>query len=440
MAKFTSISGKGFVTSMPATKGWWVCFAIASAFFILFLVSIVVLFTKGVGIWGLNMPVAWAFAITNFIWWVGIAHAGTFISAILFLTRQEWRTAVSRLAETMTIFAVLCAGLFPVLHVGRPWLVYWLFPYYNTMNLWPQFRSPLVWDLFAVLTYLTISVLYWFLGLIPDLAIYRDRSAKLWQQKFYGVLALGWRGGREQWQFYKTAYVILAAIAAPLVISVHSIVGLDFAVANVPGWHSTIFAPYFVAGAIFSGFAMVLTIAIPLRRAMRLEPIITDRHLDLCARFILSMGMLVAYGYLTETFMAYYSGEQFEIALVQNRFFGPLAWVSWLMIFCNVVVPQFLWSAKVRANIGLLFIISILINVGMWCERFVIIVTSLYRGFLPSSWHWYSPTFWDWAILFGSMGFFATCYLLFVRFFPIVAISELRAAHARNPEETAVAP
>ena len=427
-------------THVPFSKTWLASLGLALSFLLLFAIVITVLLVKGVGIWGVNVPVGWAFAITNFVWWIGIGHAGTFISAILFLTRQEWRTSVSRLAETMTIFAVLCAGLFPLLHVGRPWLVYWMFPYYDTMSLWPQFRSPLIWDLFAVGTYLTISILYWYLGMIPDLAIYRDEAKSSFQQKFYGVFAMGWRGSRAQWNSHRSAYVLLAAIATPLVISVHSIVGLDFAVSNVHGWHSTIFPPYFVAGAIFSGFAMVITLAIPIRKALKAESVITARHLDLCAQFMLAMGMVVAYGYLVETFMAFYSGEPNEIAWVKNRYTGAYAVISWIMIFCNVVVPQLLWSQRVRYQTQLLLLIALLVNVGMWCERFVIIATSLAHDYLPSSWHLFIPTRWDWAILFGSIGFFASLYLIFARIFPILSPSELRHTKSEAPTEIGAVP
>ncbi len=427
-------------THIQSTPLWMACTAIALAVLAGFVFALTILLIRGVGIWGINVPVGWGFAITNFIWWIGIGHAGTFISAILFLTRQEWRTSISRISETMTIFAVICAGLFPLIHVGRPWLAYWIFPYYDTMNLWPQFRSPLVWDLFAVSTYLLTSLFYFYLGLIPDLAIYRDQARSRFQEKFYGALAMGWRGSQSQWNQYRSAYIILAAIATPLVISVHSIVGLDFAVANVAGWHSTILPPFFVGGAIFSGFAMVLTLCIPLRRALRLEKIITLRHLDLCARFIMAMGWIVVYGYLMEAFTAYYSGDPFEIALVQNRYFGSYAVLAWLMIFCNGVAPQILWSARIRQNPLILFFLSLVINVGMWLERFIIVVTGLYRDYLPSSWHVFIPTPWDWAFLFGSMGLFASLYLVFTRIFPILPITELRHTLVHAPDEIEEAP
>lgn len=413
-------------TRFSTNRIWLMSLALSMSFALAFMVSVTWLLVRGVGIWGINVPVAWAFAITNFVWWIGIGHAGTFISAILLLCHQEWRTAISRLAETMTIFAVVCAGLFPVLHLGRPWFAYWLFPYYDTMNLWPQFRSPLIWDLFAVSTYLIISVTYWFLGLVPDFAYRRDQCQRLGLKRIYGILALGWRGSQEQWSIYRTTYLLLAGIATPLVIAVHSIVGLDFAAAQVPGWHSTIFPPYFVAGAIFSGFAMVLTLAILLRSALKLQNVLTIRHLDLCAQMALAMSVIVAYGYAIEAFMAAYGDNIFDKGQMWDRYFGPYALVSWLMLTCNVLVPQLLWSKWVRTTPWILFPISLLINVGMWSERFVIVVTSLNHSFMPSSWHIFTPTIWDWLTLFGSIGLFATLYLLFSRVAPVVAITELR--------------
>lgn len=408
------------------TKLW--LFALAISLFLLGVLGlgIVVLLVKGVGIWGINIPVAWAFAITNFVWWIGIGHAGTFISAILFLVRAELRTSISRFAETMTIFAVMCAGLFPLVHLGRPWFFYWLFPYYDTMTLWPQFRSPLVWDVFAVSTYLIVSLIFWYLGLIPDIAMYRDRSQSKFSQRFYAVLALGWRGSAEQWRAHRSFYILLAGIAAPLVISVHSIVGLDFATALIPGWHSTIYPPYFVAGAIFSGFAMVINLGVVIRKALKLESVITLRHFDLCAKFLLAMGIIVAYGYFMEVATAYISGDPSDISMIVDRYFGTYALAAWLMILCNVLIPQLLWSQKVRNSPWVLFALAIFINLGMWTERFVIIVGGLYRNFLPSSVHIFIPTLWDWVFLFGSFGLFFTLYLLFARFFPVIAISEIK--------------
>jgi Ni/Fe-hydrogenase subunit HybB-like protein len=424
-------------THFQSSPAWWIALGISGSLVLLLLVSITVLFTRGVGIWGLNIPVGWGFAITNFVWWVGIGHAGTFISAFLYLMRQEWRTSISRFAETMTIFAVLCAGLFPILHLGRPWFFYWLAPYPNTMSLWPQFRSPLVWDFFAVSTYLIVSLLFWYVGLIPDLAMQRDQSKSLFAQRAYGMFALGWRGSAGHWRYYKKAYLLFAGLAAPLVVSVHSIVGLDFTYAMIPGWHSTIFPPYFVAGAIFSGFAMVLTLGIPLRVLLRLEDLITVHHLDMCARFVLTTEIIVAYGYFMETFNAYYTGDFFEINMLHNRYFGPYWFAASVMIFCNVVVPQLLWSRKIRRWPLGLFVLSLFVQVGMWTERYIIVVTSLSRDYLVSSWHVFRPTFWDWSTLAGSIGFFFFGYLLFVRFLPVVAVAELREDAAARRQKGA---
>lgn len=407
------------------TKTWMLALAISMFFLLLFIIGACVLLSKGVGIWGIQIPVAWAFAITNFVWWIGIGHAGTFISAILFLVRQDLRTSISRFAETMTIFAVMCAGMFPLLHLGRPWFFYWLFPYYDTMTLWPQFRSPLVWDVFAVSTYLTVSIIFWYLGLIPDLAMYRDRSTTKFSQRFYAILAVGWRGSADQWRSHRSFYILLAGLAAPLVISVHSIVGLDFATALIPGWHSTIYPPYFVAGAIFSGFAMVINLGVIIRKALRLENVITIKHFDLCAKFLLAMGLIVAYGYFMEAAMAYISGDAGDISMIVDRYTGTYGFAGWIMIVCNVLVPQLLWHSRVRRSPRLLFVLSLFINLGMWVERFVIVVGSLYHNPLPSSVHVFTPTVWDWIFLFGSLGLFFTLYLLFVRFFPIIAISEI---------------
>jgi len=416
------------IVQTRATGGWpWKgALALSALFAIGFTIAVYWLLAKGVGVWGVNVPVAWGFAIVNFVWWIGIGHAGTFISAILFLCQQEWRTAVNRLAETMTIFAVICAGMFPLLHLGRPWYFYWLLPYHDTMKLWPQFRSPLVWDVFAVFTYLTVSILFWYLGLIPDLAYLRDRADKLWVKRIYAVLALGWRGSGDQWRHYRSAYLILAGVATPLVISVHSVVGMDFAAALVPGWHSTIFPPYFVAGAIFSGFAMVLTLAVIIRKMLKLEHVLTVRHLDLCARFTLAMSLLVTYGYVCETFSSFYSGDPAELSELHSRFFGTYGIVGWLMIVCNVMIPQLFWLRGVRQSPVILFIISLFINVGMWSERFVIVVGSLHHDFMSSRWHVFVPTVWDWLTLFGSMGVFALAYLLFARTAPLIPITELR--------------
>jgi molybdopterin-containing oxidoreductase family membrane subunit len=401
-------------------------FALAFLVMMLFFYAIGYLFARGVGIWGINIPVAWGFAIANFVWWIGIGHAGTFISAFLLLMRRQWRTSINRFAEAMTLFAVACAGLMPLLHLGRPWYFYWLIPYPNAMSLWPQFRSPLVWDVFAVATYAAVSLVFWYVGLIPDLAALRDCSRRRITACLFGLLALGWRNSARHWRRYQMAYLLLAGLATPLVISVHSIVGLDFTVAQVPGWHSPIFPPYFVAGAIFSGFAMVLTLAIPMRALLGLKDMITLRHLENCATLMLVTGLIVAYGYAMEHYMGWYSHSPFELYLIFNRMTGPYAPAFWTMMACNVVVPQLLWFRAIRRNVRVLFVISLLVNVGMWLERFVIVVVSLHREFMPSSWGLFKPTFWDYAILFGSMGLFASLFYLFVRLLPVISISEMR--------------
>src|SRR6185369_9217458 len=365
---------------------WWPGFGLSALALGVLVVAVTALLIWGVGIWGINRPVMWGFAITNFVWWIGIGHAGTLISAFLLLMRQQWRTSINRFAEAMTIFAVICAGLFPLLHLGRPKFFYWLFPYPSVYNVWPQFRSPLVWDVFAVSTYFTVSLLFWYVGLIPDFATLRDRARRTWVKVIYGILSMGWRGSARHWKRYETAYLLLAGLATPLVVSVHTVVSFDFSIAMVPGWHSTIFPPYFVAGAIFSGFAMVLTIAIPLRRLYGLEDFITLRHLKNMAIVMLATGMIVAYGYLMETFMAWYSGDLFEKYMMMNRMFGPYGWMYWLLILFNILIPQALWFRSLHANVIALFVIAISVNIGMWLERYVIIVVSLHRDFMPSAW------------------------------------------------------
>jgi Ni/Fe-hydrogenase subunit HybB-like protein len=391
------------------------------------MVAITYLLVKGVGIWGVDIPIAWGFAITNFVWWIGIGHAGTLISAILLLLKQTWRTSINRFAEAMTLFAVACAGLFPLLHLGRPWLAYWLFPYPSTMGVWPQFRSPLVWDVFAVSTYGLVSLIFWYVGLIPDFATLRDRSQSRYGRVIYGILAMGWRGSARHWQRYEMAYLLLAGLATPLVVSVHTVVSFDFAIAIVPGWHTTIFPPYFVAGAIYSGFAMVLTLAIPIRAVYGLEDFITMRHLQNMAKILLVTGLMVAYGYTCEAFISWYSVDTFERFMSWNRLTGPYAPVYWLLIFCNVVFPQVLWFRRVRSSVPFLFVIALVVNVGMWLERFIIVVTSLHRDFSPSAWGMYSPTFWDVATLAGTIGLFVALLFLFVRFLPMISIAEMRA-------------
>ncbi len=427
---FGSVTDKisSIVLTRKTPVGWWLGFLVSFGILNVLLITIGYLLVKGVGIWGVNIPVGWGFAIVNFVWWIGIGHAGTLISAILLLLKQSWRTSINRFAEAMTLFAVACAGLFPLLHTGRPWLaIYWLFPYPNTMGVWPQFRSPLIWDVFAVSTYATVSLLFWFVGLIPDLATLRDRSQSRVGRVVYGILAMGWRGSALHWHRYETAYLLLAGLATPLVISVHTVVSFDFAIAILPGWHTTIFPPYFVAGAIYSGFAMVLTLAIPIRAVYGLEDFITMRHLDNMAKVMLATGLIVAYGYATEMFVGWYSADKFELFVPFNRMTGPYAVAYWSLILSNVASPQLLWFKRVRQNVPLLFVIAIVVNIGMWLERFVIVVTSLHRDFLPSSWGMYQPTFWDWSTFIGTIGLFLTLLFLFLRYLPMISIAEMRA-------------
>jgi Ni/Fe-hydrogenase subunit HybB-like protein len=414
------------VLTRPIGIGWLFGFTIAFTAVMILFVAVTWLFTKGVGIWGINIPIGWGFAIVNFVWWIGIGHAGTLISAILYLLNQKWRTSINRFAEAMTLFAVACAGLFPLLHTGRPWMAYYMAPYPSTMRLWPQFRSPLMWDVFAVSTYGTVSLIFWFIGLLPDLATLRDRAKKRWQQLIFGVLSMGWRNSARHWKRYQSTYLLLAGLATPLVLSVHTVVSFDFAVAIVPGWHTTIFPPYFVAGAIYSGFAMVLTLAIPLRKAYGLEDFITMRHLDNCAKVMLATGLIVAYGYFIEFFLAFYSGNKFDVFLAEQRLHGPYAHFYFALILCNILTPQLLWIEKVRRNVWLLFLMSLVINTGMWLERFVIIVISLTRDFDPSAWGRYSATMWDYLTLLGTLGLFFMLFYLFVRGLPAIAISEMR--------------
>ncbi len=437
---YASVTDKisSIVLSKRQPKSWYLGFAIAFALLMLLLYALTYLLVIGVGIWGINIPVGWGFAIVNFVWWIGIGHAGTLISAILLLLRQKWRTSINRFAEAMTLFAVACAGMFPLLHMGRPWLFYWTMPYPNTMYLWPQFRSPLVWDVFAVSTYATVSLLFWFVGLIPDLATLRDRAKNRAAKVIYGFLAMGWRGSAVHWHRYETASLLLAGLATPLVVSVHTVVSFDFAVALVPGWHTTIFPPYFVAGAIYSGFAMVMTLAIPIRKFYGLEDFITMRHLENMAKVMLATGLIVAYGYMMETFGAFYSGNQYDRYMVLNRWFGPYAFFYWMLILCNIVLPQMMWFKKVRMNVLVLFVISLIVNIGMWLERFIIVVTSLHRDFLPSSWGMYYPTRWDWATFAGTIGLFLTLLFLFIRYLPVISISEMRVL-VEETEETKTA-
>ena len=381
----------------------------------------------GIGLWGNNIPVAWAFAITNFVWWIGIGHAGTFISAFLLLLEQKWRTSINRFSEAMTLFAVMNAGLFPLIHLGRPWFFYWLAPYPPTMRLWPQFRSALPWDMAAVSTYFTISLLFWYLGLIPDLAVMRDTAARIWQRRIYGIFALGWRGTSRDWSHFRVSYGLLGALATPLVVSVHSVVSMDFATAQLPGWHSAIFPPYFVAGAIYSGFAMVLTLLIPARRLFNLYNVVTATHLNNMAKMLIATGWIVTYSYIVEIFIGWYSGDIYEryVHLV-SRPTGPYAVLYWILIVCNCGTPQVLWFKRVRASPVALWIASIVVNIGMWVERFVLIVSSLNRDFLPSSWHNYTPTVIDGSIFCGTLCFFLFLFLLFMRFVPFIPLTELK--------------
>ncbi len=413
---------------------WFLGFAIGFALLQLLLLSITWLLLRGPGIWGNNIPVGWAFDILNFVWWIGIGHAGTLISAILLLLRQDWRTSINRFAEAMTLFAVACAGIYPLLHTGRPWLDYWLFPYPNTLDLWPQWRSPLLWDVFAITTYATVSLMFWFVGLIPDFATLRDRARNRAAKITYGLLSMGWRGSARHWQRYTTAYLLLAAMSTPLVLSVHTIVSFDFAVSVIPGWHATFFPPYFVAGAIFAGFAMVLTICIPLRRFYNLKDFITMRHIENMAWVMLATGLIVFYSYMVELFMAWYSANEFEQFMMYNRINGPYGAFYWALIVCNGIAPQFLWFRRIRTNTIALWIIAMFVNVGMWLERFVIIITSLSRDFLPSSWALYSPTVWDWSMFIGSIGLFITLTFLFVRVLPVISIFEMRELVAETDE------
>jgi Ni/Fe-hydrogenase subunit HybB-like protein len=407
---------------------WIAGFLIAFGIMNVLMLAVGYLFVKGTGIWGINIPVGWGFAIINFVWWIGIGHAGTLISAILLLFKQSWRTSINRFAEAMTLFAVVCAGMFPLIHTGRPWLAaYWLLPYPNTMSLWPQFRSPLIWDVFAVSTYLTVSFLFWYTGLIPDVASLRDKAKNPIAKFFYGILSMGWRGSARHWHRYEYAYILLAGLSTPLVLSVHTVVSWDFAVSVIPGWHTTIFPPYFVAGAIYSGFAMVLTLAIPIREAYNMKDFITDRHLNNMAKVMLATGLIVGYGYMTEAFFGWYSANKYESYMILNRMTGPYAPTYWALIFCNIITPQALWFKKVRSNVPLLFVISLIVNVGMWLERFVIVITSLHRDFLPSSWGLYHPTIWDWATYVGTLGLFITLLFLFIRVLPMISIFEVRA-------------
>lgn len=426
---YTSITEKisGIVLTRNTPVAWFIFFAIGFLLLHGLMVGVPYLLFEGVGIWGLNNPVGWGWAIINFVWWIGIGHAGTLISAVLLLFRQKWRTSINRAAEAMTIFAVLCAMQFPLLHTGRPWLAcYWLLPYPNSMDIWPQFRSPLIWDVFAVSTYLTVSLVFWFVGLVPDFASMRDRTKNRIGQVIYGMLSLGWRGSAIHWERYEMASLLLAGLSTPLVLSVHSVVSFDFAVALIPGWHTTIFPPYFVAGAIYAGFAMVLTLMIPMRMIYGLEDFINERHLNNMAKVMLASGMIVAYGYFMEQLIAWYSASTYEGFMMQNRMHGPYSAYYFFLILCNIVVPQLLWIRYFRTNMFWLFFVCQFINVGMWLERFIIVVTSLHRDFMPSSWDMFHPTIWDITIYVGTIGLFTVLFFLFIRGLPMISLHEIR--------------
>ena len=425
---FGSVTDKisAIVLQRKTPVGWFIGFAISFALFQLMLLTITKLVFNGIGLWGVNQPVGWGFAIINFVWWIGIGHAGTLISAILLLLRQKWRTSINRFAEAMTLFAVAQAGMYPIFHLGRPWLAYWLFPYPNTMGIWPQFRSPLMWDVFAVSTYATVSAMFWFVGLIPDFATLRDRAKSKPFAMIYGLLAMGWRGSARHWHRYETAYLLLAGLATPLVLSVHTIVSFDFSIGIIPGWHATIFPPYFVAGAIYAGFAMVLLLTIPLRKIYGLQSFITMRHVHNMAKVMLATGLIVVYGYMMEAFFGWYSGNDYEHFMIWNRMHGPYHYYYWALILCNGLTPQLLWIKKLRSNTLILWLISFVVSIGMWLERFVIVVTSLHRDFLPSSWGFYRGTVWDWAMFIGTIGFFLSLLFLFIRFLPMISIFEMR--------------
>jgi Ni/Fe-hydrogenase subunit HybB-like protein len=413
---------------------WWASFLVSLGFLLLGVVAVTYQTFTGIGTWGLNRGVGWAFDITNFVFWIGIGHAGTLISAILFLFRQRWRNSVNRSAEAMTLFAVTCAGIFPIIHMGRPWLFYWMIPYPNDRgSLWINFRSPLVWDFFAISTYFTISLVFWYVGLVPDLATLRDRVKPGWYQRLASFFSLGWNGSSRVWHRYESVYLLLAALATPLVVSVHTVVSTDFATTVLPGWHTTLLPPYFVAGAIFSGMAMVLTLMLIARKTMHLEAYVTPRHVDAMTKLVLATSGLVGLAYLTEIFTALYSGNFYEHMALQNRLAGNLAWGYWLMVACNVLIPQLFWFPSVRKQLLLVFVISVLVNLGMWFERFIIIVTALERDFLPSSWTDYAPTSIELATLAGSFGLFFTCFLVFCRFLPTIAIAEVKGILDRSP-------
>ncbi len=433
----STISGIVLQHPKDTPRGWIFGFAVAVLILFVFLYAITDLLARGVGVWGINIPVAWGFDIINFVWWIGIGHAGTLISAILLLFAQDWRNSINRFAEAMTLFAVACAGLFPILHLGRPWFFYWLIPYPNTFGMWPQFRSALTWDVFAISTYALVSLLFWLIGLVPDFAKLRDTTTHPIPKFFYGVASLGWRGSARHWNRYEIAYILLAGLSTPLVVSVHSIISLDFAISVVPGWNPTVFPPYFVAGAVFAGFAMVLLLMIPIRNLYGLKAYVTDKHLDNMAKIMLATGMIVVYGYLVELYFALYSQAELELALVNNRLFGMYGWAFWALLFFNGLSIQPLWFPQVRRNEIALIIISLCVSVGMWLERFVIIVGSLATDFLPSSWAPFVPTLWDFLLYFGTFGLFSTGMLLFIRLMPMINIFEMQVLQHKEDRKRA---
>ncbi|MCG3208426.1 MAG: hypothetical protein FOGNACKC_02030 [Anaerolineae bacterium] len=425
---YDSISKKisNIVLDVRTPFGWVVGFGLGAILLTMYLISVAYLFATGIGIFGNNMPVAWAIPIVTFVWWIGIGHAGTLISAILFLLRQEWRTSINRFAEAMTLFAVTCAGLYPILHLGRPWVFYWIMPYPNTFGMWPNFRSALAWDVFAITTYATVSALFWYVGLIPDLAGMRDRAKHPVLKVLYGMGSLGWRGSARHWDRHQALYLLLAAIATPLVVSVHTVVSFDFAISQVPGWTTTVLPPYFVAGAVFSGFAMVVSLLVPIRKIYHIEDMITVRHFDVMGKVLLTTGLIVGYGYTTEFFTGFYGGNIYEVSMMNYRLTGAYAPFIWFLFACNIVSIQFLWFKRVRTNMWLMFIISLIINTGMWLERFMIVIVSLTHDFLPTSWGLYSATRWDLSLMFGSLGLFLTLLFLFVRTLPMISVFEMQ--------------
>jgi Ni/Fe-hydrogenase subunit HybB-like protein len=435
---YTSISTRigdvPLVAPLKTPRGWLLGFTIAFALLMVFLISVSWLFIRGVGVWGINIPVGWGMDIINFVWWIGIGHAGTLISAILLLLNQPWRNSINRFAEAMTLFAVACAGMYPILHLGRPWLFYWLIPYPNTMGMWPNFRSALDWDVFAISTYASVSLVFWLVGLVPDFATLRDRATNIWAKRAFGMAALGWRGSARHWHRYEMASLLLAGLSTPLVVSVHSIISLDFAISQVPGWQVTVFPPYFVAGAVFAGFAMVILLMAPVRYFYGFQSYITVRHFDVMAKVMLTTGMIVVYGYFMEVWASVYSGNVFEEYLLYNRLYGPSAWAYYGLLFCNAVAIQPLWFKRVRQNLPALIVISLLVSVGMWLERYVIIVISLQREFLPSSWAQYVPTIWDWSLYLGTFGLFFTLLFLFIRVLPMINIFEMRLFQYQETE------